>query len=193
VRADGSVREAVAAVVRPPVEVQGHECIPLGAELPDHARCAVLVRASHDGAPIDFVATHLAWHPDNAPMARRLADELARRGALGPTTIVAGDLNASPESEAVSALASRRLHDARPDSAPTHFLGGRLDYVLAGPGIDVVRGIDRRASYERIRPMASLALPSACAHDGPPACPVSDHLPEAVVVRVSSSRSTGAR
>lgn len=198
-RGDGSLREAVAAVARAPIVARSSECIDLGALVPDHPRCAALIRGELEGRPIEFVSTHLAWHPESAPMARRLADELAARGALGEGTIIAGDLNAFPGSIALGTLLERGLLDARPGAPRTHFAGGRIDYVLLGSGLAVARWIDRRASYEIVRPGAALLLPAACAQEGPPECPVSDHLPEAVVVHWAraplgpSSRGGGRR
>ena len=183
VRADGSVREAVVGVTAPPVIARSSECIDLGAMFPDHERCAVLIRGELGGRPVDFVSTHLAWHVENSPMVERLMGELSARGALGPGTVIAGDFNAWPGSTAHEAMIAGALRDARPGAGRTHSIGGRIDYVLLGEGLDVVRAIDRRSSYEAVQPTAALALPDACATEGPPACPVSDHLPEAVVVR----------
>jgi endonuclease/exonuclease/phosphatase family metal-dependent hydrolase len=184
IRSDGSIREANVAIVRPPLVATSHECIPLGAVFPDHERCAVLVRAVEArGERVDFVSVHLAWHPSNASMARRLRRELASRGALGPRTIVGGDLNTWPGSDAYGALAAPPLGDAVPGGAPTHFAGGRLDYVLAGAAFDVVRPLDRRRSHDLVAPGDTFFPPAACERSGPPGCPVSDHLPEAVVLR----------
>jgi endonuclease/exonuclease/phosphatase family metal-dependent hydrolase len=183
-RVDGSIRGAVGAGVSPPLRAVGHECIDLGDLWPDHTRCMVLVHVRDArGEELDFVAVHLAWHLANAPMARRLREDLEARGALDARTIIAGDLNASPGSDAHAVLSAPPLVDARPDAPRTHFLGGRLDYVLHGEAFEVARAIDRRWSWEETRPAARFTMPRACVDRGPPECPVSDHLPEAVVLR----------
>jgi endonuclease/exonuclease/phosphatase family metal-dependent hydrolase len=186
-RPDASVREALAVVVRPPLALEDGACIHLGVLVPDHARCAVHVRVRPPGGlPIDFVTTHLAAHPANEVMAERLIARLRERGALGARTILAGDLNAPPGGGAHAAL-TEVLRDARPGAPRTHALGGRIDQVLLGEGIDVVRAIDRRRSYERLVPAAGPVRSVECARAGSSGCPVSDHLPEAVVVRARPS------
>lgn len=181
---DGSLRSAVAIAVRAPLRVRSHECIPLASIVPDHSRCAVLARVlDEQGRSFDFVGVHLAWHVANEPMADRLRRELAARDALGPRTIVAGDLNAWPGTDAFARMIEPPLSDARPDAPPTHFLGWRLDHVIHGEELDVVRALDRRWSHDTFEPAAAFLLPRACAHGGPPDCPLSDHLPEGVVLR----------
>ncbi len=181
---DGSLRSAVAIAVRDPLVVEAHECIPLASIIPDHSRCAALARVQDaDGRRFEFVGTHLAWHFANTPMAERLRHELAARDALGPRTILAGDLNAWPGTATFEHIRQPPLRDARPGAPPTFFLGWRLDAVLVGEAFEIVRGIDRRWTYETFSPAARWTLPRACATEGAPACPLSDHLPEAVVVR----------
>jgi endonuclease/exonuclease/phosphatase family metal-dependent hydrolase len=187
-RLDGSIRGAVGAAVSPPLRAVGHTCVDLGDVWPDHTRCMVVVDALDErGERLDFAAVHLAWHVSNAPMARRMRDDLAARGALGARTIVAGDLNATPGSAAYAVLTAPPLADARPGAPSTHFAGGRLDYVLHGAGLEVVRAIDRRWTWDQTRPAARFTMPRACVDQGPPECPISDHLPEAVVVRGRTS------
>lgn len=181
---DGRLRSAVAIAVRAPLTVRAHECIPLAGIFPDHPRCAVLAGVTDEqGRRLSFVGVHLAWHFASAPMAQALRAELRARRALGPATIIAGDLNAWPGTEAFERLSEEPLRDTRPRAPPTHFLGWRIDHVLAGRAFDVVRGIDRRWSYETFEPTADLIVPRACVDRGPPHCPYSDHLPEAVVLR----------
>lgn len=185
---DGTLRSAVALAVRSPLVVRAHECIPLPGIFPDHPRCAAVARvADASGRELDFVGVHLAWHVINVPMANRLRRELAARGALGPHTILAGDFNAWPGTKAFERMSQPPLRDARPDTFPTHFIGLRLDYVLVGSGFEVVRGINRRWSFDAFAPAARFTLPRACVDRGPPACPTSDHLPEAVVLRFRES------
>lgn len=193
-RLDGSLRSAVAAAVRHPYVVRRHECVGLARIAPDERRCAIALRVEDpEGRPITFVVTHLAWHFANGPMAAYLREQLEQRGALGPTTILVGDFNAWPGTEGYAVLDRAPLRDARPDAPPTHFLGRKLDHVLIGDAFEVVRGLDRRASFERVRPGASTWLPSACDEEGPPECPVSDHLPEGVVLRWRQPVARSAR
>lgn len=181
---DGSLRSAVAIAVREPLTVEGHECIPLESIIPDHSRCAVLARVvDEEGRRFDFVGAHLAWHFANRPMAERLRRELDQRGALGPRTILAGDLNSWPGTATFEHMTDPPLRDARPGAPPTFFWGWRLDAVLVGEAFEIVRGIDRRWTYDAFSPAARWTLPRACASEGAPACPLSDHLPEAVVLR----------
>jgi endonuclease/exonuclease/phosphatase family metal-dependent hydrolase len=191
---DGTLRSAVAVAVRSPLVVRAHECIPLPGIFPDHPRCAVLARVvDESGRELDFVGVHLAWHVFNVPMADRLRRELMTRGALGPNTILAGDFNAWPGTDAFERMTQPPLRDARPGAFPTHFLGFRLDYVLVGNGFEVVRGINRHWSFDALAPAARFTLPRACAHHGPPTCPYSDHLPEAVVLRFRDSTLSAER
>ena len=193
VRSDGSLRSAVAAAVRAPFVARGHECVGLARILPDQRRCALIVRvADPEGRSLTFVVTHLAWNFATGVMATQLREQLAERDALGPSTIVAGDLNAWPGTEAYEVITRPPLRDARPDAPPTHFFGRAIDHVLVGRAFEVARGLDRRASYERMRPGASLWIPRICDAEGPPACPVSDHLPEGVVLRWRRGSAAGS-
>lgn len=190
---DGTLRSAVAIAVRSPLVVRAHECIPLPGIFPDHPRCAVLARVVDEaGRDLDFIGVHLAWHVVNVSMANRLRRELEARGALGAHTILAGDLNAWPGTRAFTRMSQPPLRDARPNAFPTHFLGRRLDYVLVGSDFEVIRGIHRRWSFDVFAPAARFTLPQACVHEGPPACPISDHLPEAVVLRFRPLRDEGS-
>lgn len=181
---DGALRSAVGAAVRRPLEVRAHECIDLARIVPDHPRCALLAHVTDAGGrELDFVAVHMAWHFANWPMADRLRRALRAQGALGAHTVLAGDLNAWPGTESFERLASPPLRDARPGAPPTFFLGWRLDAVLLGDALEPASALDRRWSYDTFDPAARWTLPRACADGGPPECPISDHLPEGVVLR----------
>lgn len=186
---DGALRSAVAlAVDRSAFRVGSHRCVPLGREWPDHPRCAVEAEIrSSDGRALRVVGVHLAWHYDNAPMARRLRASVAPALARHERVLVMGDFNTWPDSDSHVTMSAPPLRDARPGAPPTHFTGERLDYLFFGPGLSVVRTLDRRASYDALAPSSTLAMPDACAKRGPPDCPVSDHLPEGAVFRLGGS------
>ncbi|WP_157069307.1 endonuclease/exonuclease/phosphatase family protein [Sandaracinus amylolyticus] len=184
IRTDGSLRSAVAAAVSEPYVVRGHECVSLERLFPDQRRCALLARVDDPaGRSIVLVVVHLAWHPSNGAMAAWLRQELVERDALGPRTILLGDLNAWPGTEGYDRIVAPPLRDAVPGAPATHYFGWTIDHVAVGDAFETVRSLDRRASYERIRPAAAIVMPLACDAGGPPGCPVSDHLPEGVVLR----------
>lgn len=61
--------------------------------------------------------------------------------------------------------------------------------ILVTRGVEVVRGLDRRASFDALHPAAPYRMPGlpygwgarGC-DDHPADCPISDHLPEGVVL-----------
>jgi endonuclease/exonuclease/phosphatase family metal-dependent hydrolase len=95
------------------------------------------------------------WHPDAAAVRHRQAVELTERHG-GPGTVVAGDLNATPDEPAVRHLAAHFQdawavagdgpgttwsQDNPLAAAEISRLGcrpGRIDYVFAGSGVRVV-------------------------------------------------------
>ena len=186
---DGSLRSAVAlAVDRSALQVVSHRCVSLGRVWPDHPRCAVEAQVrSPDGRALRVIGVHLAWHFDNDPMARRLRAVIAPALADHERVLVMGDFNTWPESDSHVTMSAPPMRDARPGAPPTHFTGERLDYFFFGPGLRVVRALDRRASYDALLPASTLTMPDACARTGPPECPVSDHLPEGAVIRLGGS------
>lgn len=181
---DGSLRSAVAlAVRRDAFTVLERGCVPLGRVWPDHPRCAVEASLSHSGGGrIRVVAVHMAWHLANASMARRLRDHALAAREPGEALLLLGDFNTWPDRDAFDVLAAPPLRDARPGAPPTHFGGLRLDFLFLD-GLSVSRGLDRRRSYEELRPVSRLWLPDACDHPGSTECPLSDHLPEGAVLR----------
>lgn len=200
---EGELGSAVAlAIARDAFRVTDHRCIPLGEMWPDHPRCAIeatLARVQTDPsvqsepspshaahAPrLSVVAVHMAWHPDNEPMAHRLVEALPTTGDL----LVLGDFNTWAGRGAYDALLAAPLSDARPGAPPTTVVDRRVDLVLYRGAFEIRRGLDRRASYDRLVPTRSLSLPGlpfglferAC-EDDPTRCPISDHLPEGVVL-----------
>ena len=187
-RGDGSMRSAVALGVARTLGVSARRCVDLGRVWPDHTRCAAGAElTTREGThEVSAFAVHLAWHVDNSSMAARLAGHLHDASARGRAIILAGDLNTWPGSESYRTLTAPPLRDAVPSGPPTHFTGGRLDYVIASEALEVVRTLDRRATYERLRPAETVWLPGDCGQAARERgrCPVSDHLPEGIVVRL---------
>jgi endonuclease/exonuclease/phosphatase family metal-dependent hydrolase len=173
-------------VARDAFVVREHRCIPLGVMWPDHPRCAIEATVERaEGGTFSVVAVHMAWHPDNEPMARRLVAALP----LDEDLLVIGDFNTWQGRGAYDALLDAPLTDARPGAAPTTVVERRVDLILYRGDFEVRRGLDRRASFEALDPTPSLSLPglpfgllaTEC-EDEPARCPVSDHLPEGVVL-----------
>lgn len=190
VGSDGRLRSAVAlGVSRERFEVRGERCVELGRVWPDHPRCAVRVDlADETGETLQVLGVHMAWHLDNASMARRV------REAIDPSrpTVLLGDFNTWSGRSAYDRLAAPPLRDVSPRGGPTTVIDRRVDLVLVSEHLEVGRTLNRRDSYDAVRPTSSLTLPGfpfglteqQC-EDDPAACPVSDHLPEGAVLRLS--------
>ncbi len=185
---DGRLRSAVlVAAAREGFALEGQRCIDLGAEWPDHARCAAEATLQPaGGARLTLLGTHLGWHwSGNEAMARRLRREASIDGA----TVWLGDFNAAEGSDAYTELTRAPLRDTRVGAPPTHYVGRRYDLVLVSRAVGVVRGLDRRASFDALQPTSSYSLPwlpygfhDRHCEDRPAACPLSDHLPEGAVL-----------
>lgn len=90
------------------------------------------------GANVRVFDTHLDYRRDPAVRQQQVRDMIALLGDLGGPTLLAGDLNASPDAPELAPLFTR-LRDAWagidapgftiPTAAPTH----RIDYVLLSP------------------------------------------------------------
>jgi endonuclease/exonuclease/phosphatase family metal-dependent hydrolase len=135
---------------------------------------AITVRAP-DGLPLRFVSTHFQHNLEEDRVAE--AREINRLFApdpegprAAPRTILAGDVNATPESEPVSILASRWFHaiDAeQAPSAPSDQPRSRIDTVFCRPGT-------------AFRMISCQVLPEAMASDHRPVLAVFELLaPEA--------------
>lgn len=87
----------------------------------DDYRTALRLRLRAPGGPVDVVATHLAWQPDQGPVrARQLADLLAWLPSDGTPLIVMGDFNAPLDDPGLAAMRSARFETALPPgAAPT--------------------------------------------------------------------------
>jgi endonuclease/exonuclease/phosphatase family metal-dependent hydrolase len=178
-----------AAISREHFEVLSHRCIDLGRIWPDRPRGAVVVklRPRRGGALVHFASVHLAWHLFNAPNADRLREGLRQAGALDSgRLILVGDSNTWPGAECYRRLTAEPLRDLLPDGPATHFIGKRVDLLLGGSQVEVLRRLNRRNSYELLKPTSRLTFPKASTQDGSSGCPISDHLPEGAVVRFRS-------
>lgn len=112
-------------------------------------RLAVMATVEVPSRPVRVVTAHIAHvgedDADRLAQARRLA-ELA---GSGPNTILAGDLNASPNSHELAALTDAGLTDTwdaangdgftwaetNPHAEGARHPNRRLDYILTGPGL----------------------------------------------------------
>ncbi len=103
------------------------------------------------GQAVEIASLHLAWPwpREQAWQIDGLTDDL---GTLGPTTILAGDMNATPWSHTVARIASAGHLALMPSPGPTwlqtgipealRFAGLPIDQVFATPAI-MVHGISR--------------------------------------------------
>ncbi|MGE0785978.1 MAG: endonuclease/exonuclease/phosphatase family protein [Sandaracinaceae bacterium] len=188
---DGTLRSAVAiGIARDRLTLEGESCVELGRIWPDHPRCALRadVRTS-DGEPLTIVAVHMAWHIENDPMARRLVDALPADRPL----LVLGDFNTWPGRKAYDTLTRGRLRDACEGAPPTTPIARRVDFVLASDEIAIDGRLDRRRAFDAMGVESFLRWP-VLRHTfrGPHSrsdaddCPVTDHLPEGVVLRLAT-------
>ena len=186
-RGDGSLRSAVAvAASRVEFVSRGHRCIDLDREWPDRPRCAVEMSLEReDGTTLTVLSTHLSWYGGS------MAGRLRQRASLDHPTVWLGDFHAEQGSARYAELSRDPLRDARVGAPATHFLSSRSDLVLVSRSIEVVRGLDRRASFDALEPSSPYAVPGlpygwgerAC-EDHPVDCPLSDHLPEGAVLSI---------
>ena len=102
-------------------------------------RCALMARFGGEGGPFWFWSTHLALSPE---VRLRQCDVLAQELRIaGLPVVLAGDLNATPDSPELALLLDAGFHHCVPPHAPTFPASSpllRLDYLLAtehfGPG-----------------------------------------------------------
>jgi hypothetical protein len=134
------------------------------------------------------VGVHLAYHVDNDPMARRLAEALPE----GRPLVVLGDFNTWPGRPSYARLAGGALRDACPGAPPTTPIARRVDLVLVSDGVRVTRTLDRRRAFESFGVRSffdPVVLHHALTGRGGATCPVSDHLPEGAVIVGTGSTS----
>jgi len=123
-----------AVLSRFPVETYENHRLP--QSIPGEQRGALEVRIRVKGHPIVFIATHLDYHPSDGERLASIAMLKAIVRGWGRTpVIVAGDFNATPESE-VMRQAFVFLRDTFDPAGPASFTfpadapASRIDYVL---------------------------------------------------------------
>jgi endonuclease/exonuclease/phosphatase family metal-dependent hydrolase len=193
---DGSNRSVVGlAVRRGRFDVRASQCVELGALWPDHTRCALVetIQLPDAREPLMLTATHLSSRPFSGGQADRLVAELRAHDALSPPdALVVGDFNFTPGSHGYRALTSSSLRDPfDPSRGRTHWFSGRVDHIFCGPGLTLVRTLDRALAYRVVQPGSTRELPSECRRDDHRGCPLSDHLPEGGVFRYATRDSPG--
>lgn len=104
-------------------------------------RGAVLVELETEAGPVTVIGTHLD-NPGGATSARQeqIAQLLELRGGVEPA-IVAGDLNADPDSDAILTILGDGFSDTGAAFGPdavTSDDARRIDYVLISPGLELV-------------------------------------------------------
>ncbi len=112
---EGSPRRYGNAIMTrlPVIEVERRRLEPLS----DY-RTAIRVRVQTGDAPVDIVATHLAWEPHAAAVrAQQLGDLLAWLPRDGVPLVVMGDFNAPLDDPGLSAMGPPRFASALPPGA----------------------------------------------------------------------------
>ncbi len=116
--------------------IESTDVLPLSRARPGNGRaetrCALAARIVVEGAPLEFVCTHLHWRFDHGYVRERqvveIAEWIARRTpAEGWPPILVGDLNAEPDSAEIRYLKGLQSIDGR----STHL---RDAWALAGDG-----------------------------------------------------------
>jgi endonuclease/exonuclease/phosphatase family metal-dependent hydrolase len=127
-----------AVLSRFPVEhYQNHH---LPQSIPGEQRGMLEVHITVGGRPIVFFATHFDYHGDDG---ERLASAVMLKGLLvdkpGQTAIVAGDLNALPDSNVIALIREYLIDTHDPETGdgftfPADKPDRRIDYILHNPG-----------------------------------------------------------
>lgn len=117
----------------PVLRVRNHY---LPKSLPNEQRGMLEVQVQAGGRAVRFLATHLDYHPDDTERMES-ADMLRRflRPEPAVPTVIAGDMNALPDSRVLEALTSFLIDTYMADSVPlfTYPAGQpdrRIDYIL---------------------------------------------------------------
>lgn len=101
-----------------------------------------------------------------------------------PRVLLTGDFNVPPESAAFRVLCEGPLRDAFPEGrGATHWFGRRIDHVLLGPGLALLRPLDQGVARAAVRQSLRLDPLGRVRGRDTPGAPVSDHLPEGGVFR----------
>lgn len=112
-----------------------------------------------DGKPLRFISTHFQHNvpEDRVEEARAINEEFAGEGDSIPT-ILAGDINATPEAEPVRILQEKwvnAIDEAAAPTVPAEKPGSRIDYIFYRP-------------ESRFRMIESKVIPEAVASDHRP-------------------------
>lgn len=118
----------------PVIEVARRKLEPL-----DDYRTAIRVRVRTEAGPVDVVATHLAWKPEQGPVrARQIADLLSWLPQDGTPLVVMGDFNAPLDDAGLATMGPPRFASALPaGAAPTTLNPARgheprvIDHIFA--------------------------------------------------------------
>jgi endonuclease/exonuclease/phosphatase family metal-dependent hydrolase len=167
-----SSEDGCAVIVREPWSVSEFDVLRYRSAS-DHMAQRFVVRAH--ASSVAAYNTHFRWSPDDGATASKQAAELIALCAADPAVIVAGDLNAPPESAALAAFAEARLLDVHDDATlrTARFPGVgsvRVDYVLT-------RALQARPKSIGLKmPPEGTALPSWSIP--------SDHVPVAATISV---------
>ncbi|MEA3438954.1 MAG: endonuclease/exonuclease/phosphatase family protein [Chloroflexota bacterium] len=178
----GELRSAVAiAVKRSRFEVVEEHSLDLGRIYPDHQRCANSVTVSPRDGPqlLHVVNVHHTPHPLGLLQTRRLVEELRSIGLMeAEHVILGGDFNFTPSSSSYRLLTSF-LRDPYPaDRGRTHWVTGRIDYLLTSEDVVLIQPLDRLVAYEAVKPAGLLETIFRYSDQESSQWPVSDHLPE---------------
>jgi hypothetical protein len=148
---------------------------------PDHQRCAYSVTVSPRDGPqlLHVVNVHHTPHPLGLLQTRRLVEELRSVGMMeSEHLILGGDFNFTPSSSSYRLLTSF-LRDPYPaDRGRTHWVTGRIDYLLTSEDVVLIRPLDQLVAYEAVKPAGLVQTVFRCSDQESSQCPVSDHLPE---------------
>lgn len=136
----------------------------------DTGHVALIAVVEHEDRPLAIANTHARWSPPDTPAAehhgvRQLAELVARRDEL--PWIICGDLNAGPDSAAITSVLAAGFRDAYADQpgAVTCNANGalkRIDFILVTPELATI----------------AIAPPAITAETPlPSATEPSDHLP----------------
>lgn len=124
------------------VEIQPLPYTEATPERTTYPRAAISVMVTlPDGRPLQFISTHFQHNveEDRVAQAKALNEQFANGDIL---TILAGDMNATPEAEPIQILESAWqpvLDEARAPTAPADKPRVRIDYIFyRGTGIKVV-------------------------------------------------------
>ncbi|WP_442481933.1 endonuclease/exonuclease/phosphatase family protein [Aeoliella sp. SH292] len=112
------------------------ENLPLPSQYRGEQRGMLVVEVHpHEGQQLWFAATHFDYRPDPTERVKSVAmiEKLLAGRFEGRKMILAGDLNAVPDSDVVRTLSKKWLVAESGDTFPAENPTKRIDYVLARP------------------------------------------------------------